>query len=186
MAQNIITAERRRLAQHIERLSGANTRAKFWTIFDNAAGAFARGRYDAGEFRGIVGELIRDAEGTAAQQDRAADGLEMRERTSMPERIVYALIGAASVAALLIMAWTTGLLGGSDADAPAPAPRTPATVVQDADLITQGGYWSWSVAESCGMQRQTECDATLREVNDAARQYGLKVFEDGSIAPIGY
>lgn len=196
MTQDIIAAERRRLAPHIERVSGAEMRAEFQAIFNNVAGTFARGGYDVGEFRGIVGELIRDAAGTAAQQDRAADSAGVREpwatmpqdrsgRMSLPERIVTGLIATTCLAALAVMGWTLGLFGGSDANVPSPAPRTPAAVVQDADLITRGGYWSWSVAESCGMQRPAECDATLRKVNGAARQYGLRVFEDGSITPLG-
>lgn len=200
----IVTAERGKLSPHIERVNGADLRDSFWQHFDGAAGRFALGKIDAPEFRGIARELMRDAVGTASQQDRDAGaarlwgtGADMAEREpwatmptdgsgalTLPEKIVYSLIGAACVVALLVMGWTFGVIGGSDADAPAPADtRTPSQVVSDADLITQGGYWTWEVTETCGMRPAAECHATLREVNDAARHYGLKVFEDGSIAP---
>ena len=102
---------------------------------------------------------------------------------TVPERIVYGVIGAACLFVLVMIAWTTGIMGGSSPDAPATDTRNASQIVTDADLITQGGYWSWEVAESCGMRVPAECHATLREVNDAARHYGLRVFEDGSIAP---
>lgn len=199
-----IAGARDELSVYVRELPESEARG-FWEAFGAAAAAYRRARAEgpaAREFAGIVQELRRDARGTILtierERERAAveyppvparepwatmptDG---SERLTLPEKIVYSLIGAACVVALLVMGWTFGVIGGSDADAPAPADtRTPSQVVSDADLITQGGYWTWEVTETCGMRPAAECHATLREVNDAARHYGLKVFEDGSIAP---
>lgn len=174
----------------------------------------ARSEGPAGrEFAGIVRELERDAKGTAHSSEMrrgapvpAEYGMpetDTREVPPMPsrqpwatmptdgsgamgpaERILYAVTGTVCVAVLMIVGF---LLSGHamSADAPdAGDTRSASQVVSDADMITQGGYWSWQAADACG-RGHTECAATLREVNMAASQYGLKVWEDGSISPLG-
>lgn len=105
-------------------------------------------------------------------------------RLTLPERILYSVIGGACAAVLLILGFLVSGAGSSP-DAPATDTRNAGQVVTDADLITQGGYWSWEVAESCGMRVPAECDKTLREVNAAAERYGVRVWEDGTISPLG-
>jgi hypothetical protein len=195
--EKLVSSQRARLAPDIEQISGTEMREDFRGAFENAAGRFALGRIDAGEFRAVVGELIRDASGTAYQQDRAAERAaalpdpdarapwatmptDGSGTLTVPERVVYGVIGAACLFVLVMIAWTTGMIGGSSPD----APRTPSQVVSDADMITQGGYWSWAVADGCA-RGPAECDAVLRDVNGAAQHYGVRVWEDGTISPVG-
>lgn len=215
VAQEIETA-RERVTPVFEGLREDQT-AMFWETFGAAAAAYRGARSEgpaAHTFAGVVGELIRDAKGTAsdpqyrrgaplpaeygapARESREVPPMPSREpwatmptdgseTLTLPERIVYGFVGAACVAVLVIIGFLVSGFGSSP-DAPAPADmRTAGQVVTDADLITQGGYWSWDVAESCGMRVPAECHKTLREVNAAAERYGLKVWEDGTISPIG-
>lgn len=193
MTQHIIASELRRLTPFIERLSGSDIRGGFRDAFENAAGRYALGKINDQEFRAVVQELIRDAAGTAAQQDRAADGIaQYREPWATMPQDEYRMPWRSRVLAglsLTLLAVLMALLGWTlrtPSAAPESTPHSPAGVSVDADLITTGGYWSWSVTETCGMRPEAECEQTLQEVNASARQYGLKVFEDGSIAPLGY
>lgn len=189
----IVTAERSRLAPFIERLSGSEMRVDFRDAFESAAGRYALGRIDVAEFRAVVGELIRDAAGTSAGQDRAADARSPlappAERLTVPERVVYGAIG---VGCVLVLVWLAYLLSGfgSFPDAPAYPSVVPAVNVTDngtdaRELITRGAYWSWAAADGCG-RGPAECDRVMREVNGEAYAYGLRVFEDGSVAPYTY
>lgn len=196
ITQQLITSERSRLERALRRVNGATVRREFRAALDGAAGRYALGRLDETGFRAVVGELVRDAEGTAVQQDREADRTAWATmprdgsgRLTLPERITYSLIGAACAAALVLLAWTTGLIGGSDTDADAPAQTVPVSVVgtpagpgtPDADaareLIIEGAWLSWQAYTECG-EGPAECDAVLREVN--ANPYGVHFFEDGS------
>jgi hypothetical protein len=190
--------------------------AHFWETFGAAAAAYRGARSEgpaADRFAGVVGELIRDAKGTASDPvlrrgaplpaEYGAPAREVREippmpsrapwatmptdgsgRLTLPERILYSVIGGACAAVLLILGFLVSGVGSSP-DAPTTDTRNAGQVVTDADLITQGGYWSWEVAESCGMRVPAECDKTLREVNAAAERYGVRVWEDGTISPLG-
>lgn len=189
----IITAERSRLAPFIERVNGAEMRDGFRQDFEGAASRLALGRIDIPEFRAVVAELIRDAAGTAAVQDREAAArfplAPPAERLTVPERVVYSAIG---VGCVLVLLWLGYLLSGfgSSPDVPAYPSVVPAVNVTDngtdaRELITRGAYWSWAAADGCG-RGPAECDRVMREVNGEAYAYGLRVFEDGSVAPYSY
>jgi hypothetical protein len=193
--QNVITTERRRLAPHIERVNGRDIREGFREIFDRAASRYALGKIDGPEFAEIVNELIRDAAGTAAGQDRETDAREPwatmpvdgSGRLGSAERVVFGVIGAGCVAVLLMVAWLLGTFG-SNPDAP-DRPVPPVTVVgtpagagepdRDAarELIMQGAYLSWQAYQECG-QGPEACERVLWEVNN--NPYGVRFFEDGS------
>jgi hypothetical protein len=175
----------------------------FWETFGAAAARYRAARSEgpaAREFAGIVRELERDAQGSlssfprevpapapVARKPWATMPTDGSDRLTLPERITYALIGAACVAALVLLAWTTGLIGGSDADAGAPVqpvsvvgiPAGPGTPDRDAarELIIEGAWLSWQAYTECG-EGPAQCDAVLREVN--ANPYGVHFFEDGS------
>jgi hypothetical protein len=198
--QNVITAERRRLAPHIERVNGRDVRESFREIFDRAAGRYVLGKIDGPEFAEIVNELIRDAAGTAAGQDRETDAREPwatmpvdgsgQLRTS--ERVVVGVIGAGCVAVLLMVAWLLGTFGNNP-DAP-DRPVLPVTVVgtpagagdpdRDAarELIIEGAYLSWQAYTECG-QGPAECEQALRDVN--RNPYDVRFYEDGSAVAQG-
>lgn len=203
VAQEIENA-RETLTPYFDALREDQT-AMFWETFGAAAARYRSARSEgpaARDFAGIVSELIRDARGTALTFPREFPETDTREVPPMPsrkpwatmptdgsgrmgpaERILYAVTGTLCVAVLIIVGF---LVSGHAAspDAPATDGRTASQVVSDADKITQGGYWSWQAADACG-RGHTECAAVLREVNMAASQYGLKVWEDGSISPVG-
>lgn len=176
--------------------------AHYWEGFGEIAARYRGARDETRgqrDFAAAIHGLTADARGDLASQERA----EIREVPPMPsrqpwatmptdgsgamgpaERILYAVTGTVCVAVLMIVGF---LLSGHamSADAPdAGDTRSASQVVSNADMITQGGYWSWQAADACG-RGHTECAATLREVNMAASQYGLKVWEDGSISPLG-
>lgn len=71
--ERVIRAEWGGLAPLVDKVNGREARDEMRAVFESAADAYARGRYNDAEFRGIVGELIRDASGMIAQQDRSAD-----------------------------------------------------------------------------------------------------------------
>lgn len=193
MSTNVITSERRRLAPFIDRLNGRDAREGYRAIFENAAGRFALGKIDGPEFTGIVGELIRDASGDAAQQDRDAD----REAwATMPtdgsghmgraERVVVFLAGVFSAVVLVWIGLLMAGVFGTSPDAPAaPLPMATAADMRETDtaLITRGAYWSWEAFTECG-NGPAACDAVLRDVNRQAHAYGVHVWEDGSVSPL--
>lgn len=212
VAQEIETA-RERVTPVFEGLREDQT-AMFWETFGAAAAAYRGARSEgpaAHTFAGVVGELIRDAKGTAsdpqyrrgaplpaeygapARESREFPPMPSREpwatmptdgsgTLTLPERIVYGLVGAACVVVLLIMGWTLGLFGGSDANA-AESPALPpagvsATDNRERDLIIEGGYLAWQAWTECG-NGPAACDTALRELN--ANPYGITVMEDGSL-----
>jgi len=212
---NEIEDARERVTLHFERLRQDMTAHFWETFGAAAAayrGARSEGTA-ADRFAGTVNELIRDARGTASnpmmlrgapvpaeyalpaepvgeippmpsRKPWATMPTDGSGRLTLPERILYSVIGGVCVAVLLILGFLVSG-SGSSPDAPAADTRNAGQVVTDADLITQGGYWSWEVAESCGMRVPAECDKTLREVNAAAERYGVRVWEDGTISPLG-
>lgn len=175
----------------------------FWETFGAAAARYRAARSEgpaAREFAGIVRELERDAQGSLSGFPREIPAPVKREpwttmptdgsgRLTLPERITYSLIGAACVVALVLLAWTVGLIGGSDADAGRPAGTVPVSVVgtpagpgtpdRDAarELIIEGAWLSWQAYTECG-EGPAQCDRALREIN--ANPYGVHFFEDGS------
>jgi hypothetical protein len=201
VAQDIEDA-RERVTPHFEALREDMT-AHFWEHFGAAAAAYRRARSEgpAGrEFAGVVGELIRDAKGTASSATLrrgaplpAEYGAPAREpwatmptdgsgRLTLPERITYGLGGAATLAALIMVAWILGLFGSTahadEGYGPTPPAGVSATDERARDLIIEGGYLSWQASNGCG-QGPAECDRALREAN--ANPYGITVMEDGSL-----
>jgi hypothetical protein len=167
----------------------------FWETFGAAAARYRAARSEgpaAREFAGIVRELERDAQGSLGSFPREIPAPVEREpwatmptdgsdRLTLPERITYALIGAACMAALIMIAWTTGLIGGSDANAAEstmPPAGVSATDDRERELIIEGGYLAWQAWTECG-NGPAACDAALRELN--ANPYGVTVMEDGSL-----
>lgn len=205
--RRIITAERGRLVPHIERLAGIETRDSFWGAFESAASRFALGKLDAPEFRAVVGELTRDASGTAAQQDRnadtgapcgaVADTTVRNPWATMPtdgsgtmgraERAVVFLTGVVSAVVLVWIGFLiTGMVGTSPDAPPLNIPAATAADMREADtdMITRGAYWSWEAAQECA-RGDRSCDAALARINGEAARYGLHVWEDGSLSPLG-
>jgi hypothetical protein len=204
MENKIVSVERARLAPFVERVNGGEMRESFRDAFERAAGRYMLGRIEAREFRGITGELIRDAAGTAAQQDRDAGTAKLwgtaetsgkrsrwavwptdgSARLNVAERVVYAVTGAVSV---VVLVWLGFLMAGVLGTSPdAPALNIPTATVadkRDADMLTRGASWSWSAYTECG-NGPASCDAVLAEVNREARAYGLHVWEDGSVSPL--
>lgn len=202
-----VSSQRARFAPYVEQLSGTEMREDFRGAFENAAGRYALGRMDGTEFRAVVGELIRDASGTAYRQDRAAaraaehgspfpdpDGtpwatmpVDGSGRMGRAERAVVFLTGVASV---IVLVWLGFLASGVFGTSPdAPAVNLPAATVADArdvntDMITRGAYWSWEAATECA-RGDRSCDAALARINGEAAPYGLHVWEDGSVSPLG-
>ncbi|AYD81493.1 hypothetical protein SEA_KELA_336 [Streptomyces phage Kela] len=193
VAQDIEDA-RERLTPEFDRLR-SDMCGHFWEAFGAAAARYRAARSEgpaAREFAGIVRELERDARGSLASFPREIPAAPEREpwatmptdgseRLTLPERITYAVIGAACVAVLLVMGWTLGLFGGSDANAaesPAPPAGVSATDDRERDLIIEGGYLAWQAWTECG-NGPAACDTALRELN--ANPYGITVMEDGSL-----
>lgn len=205
VAQEIESA-RERVTPFFEALREDMT-AHFWEAFGAAAAAYRGARSEgpaADRFAGVVGELIRDAKGTASNPElrRGADvpeeyplpAAERQPWATMPtdgsgrltvaERVVYILTGAAVAAVLLILGFL--ISGYGDARE---IPATPLTVTgapagagepdRDAarELIIEGAWLSWQAYTECG-EGPAQCDAVLREVN--ANPYGVHFFEDGS------
>lgn len=110
-------------------------------------------------------------------------------RLTAPERVVYGLIGAACVAALVILGFLVSGFGSSPDAAPLPDRIGAAAVVAtdtreaDRDLIMTGAYWSWEAAAECG-RGPVSCDAALARINRESAPYGLHVWEDGSVSPL--
>jgi len=198
-----IEAARETLAPHFEALREDQT-ALFWEGFGAAAARYRSARSEgaaAREFAGVVREFERDARGTLLSFPREVKGTDAPEvppvpsrepwatmptdgsgTLTLPERITYAVIGAACVVVLLIMGWTLGLFGGSDANAAESAPVPPAGVSatddRERELIIEGGYLAWQAYTECG-NGPAACHAALRELN--ANPYGITVMEDGSL-----
>lgn len=191
----IITGERARLERALKCVKGADNRETFRATLDRAAGRYALGRMDAGEFRAVAGELVRDADGTAAQQEREADAAPW---ATMPTdgsgslgRIGRVVVALTLAACLVAAGWIGALVAtGADArEAPAGSAQVPVTVTglpagpgmpdRDAarELIIEGAWLSWHTYTECG-QGPAACDAVLRDVN--ANPYGVHFFEDGS------
>lgn len=176
--------------------------ALYWEGFGEIAARYRGARDEIRgqrDFAAAIHGLTADARGDLASQERDA---EIREVPPVPsrapwatmptdgsgrvgpaERILYAVTGTLCIAVLLIVGFLVSGAGSSP-DAPATDSRSAARVVSDADMITQGGYWSWSVADGCA-RGPAECHDALRDVNAEAAPYGLKVWEDGSISPLG-
>lgn len=195
VSQEIETA-RGSLAPHFDALR-ADQGALLWEAFGAAAAAYRSARSEgpaADRFAGVVRELERDARGTLAGFPREVPPMPSRApwatmptdgsgRVGAAERILYAVTGTLCIAVLLIMGFLVSGAGSSP-DAPGADTRGAAQVVSDADMLTQGGYWSWSVADGCA-RGPVQCHAALRDANAEAAPYGLKVWEDGSISPLG-
>lgn len=206
VAQDIEDA-RERLTLPFESLRQDQT-ANFWEAFGAAAARYRAARSEgpaARDFAGVVQELKRDAAGTASNPKYVRGAPVPAEyplpspsrapwatmptdgsgRLTLAERVTYSLIGAASVAALLIMAWVAGMFGSSPDAPPAPSLTSYAAEARDGDaaMITRGAYWSWEAYTECG-NGPAACDAVLREVNREAHAYGLHVWEDGSVSPL--
>ncbi|MFE0472590.1 hypothetical protein ACFW2V_13345 [Streptomyces sp. NPDC058947] len=195
MAQNnIITAERRRMAPYIERVNGFTAREELRGAFDGAAGRYLLGRIDDTEFRAITAELIRDAAGLTAEQDRKADARQPwatvpTDGSGGLTRWQWALLGVIVVTCLLAMVRITGLIwqdwstvDESRDPVPVTVAGTPAGVgAPDRDaareLIMEGAYLSWQAQGGCS-QGPAECERVLREIN--ANPYGVRFFEDGT------
>lgn len=182
-----------RLSRELERVSGREMREHFRRTFEETVARLALGRIDGAEFREIADELIRDARGTAAQQDRTADG---QPWATMPTdgsgrvgpfaRWVFGLTAAACLVAVGL---TVALVWPDRAATERPADPVPVSVVGSAtgqgtpdpdaarELIIEGAWLSWQAYTECG-EGPAECDAILREVN--ANPYGVHFFEDGS------
>lgn len=198
VAQEIETA-RGEFGDLLAGAPGAMT-SHYWEGFGEIAARYRGARDESRgqrDFAAAIHGLTADARG-----DLKSGAWEVREVPPMPsrapwatmptdgsgrmnpaERVLYAVTGTVCVAVLMIIGF---LLSGHAIPADAPAAgdgRNASQVVSDADKITQGGYWSWQAADACG-RGHTECAAVLREVNMAASQYGLKVWEDGSISPL--
>lgn len=182
--------------------------AVYWESFGaaaamlrRAAGAQNSGRaFDA--FNGVCRELRRDARGDASnpsvKRESAAPVIPPRparapwatmpvDGSGAPGRIERAFLVLVGVACTVALLWVGVMIGSSDrAGGTAGAVTVTAGDVfpGSADLITRGGYWTWSVADACG-RSSAECDATLRAVNKEAAPFGLVVMEDGSIASAG-
>lgn len=190
----IISAERRRLAPHIERVNGFNARGDFLAGFEREAGRFALGRVDETQFRTTVGEMIRDAAGVASGQDREAD--DRQPWATMPTdgsgrlaRWQWALVGAVMAACFLATVRIAGLIWQDWSTADVPGKPVPVTITgvpagagdpdRDAarELIIEGAYLSWQAQDGCA-QGPAECERILREVN--VNPYGVRFFEDGS------
>lgn len=176
--------------------------ALYWEGFGEIAARYRGARDEIRgqrDFAAAVHGLTADARGDLASQKRDA---EIREIPPMPsrqpwatmptdgsgrvsaaERILYAVTGTLCIAVLLAVAFLVSGAGSSP-NAPGADTRRAAQVVSDADMITQGGYWSWSVADGCA-RGPVQCHAALRDANAEAAPYGLKVWEDGSISPLG-
>lgn len=212
VAQEIMEA-RERLTLPFELLREDMT-AHFWEGFGEAAATYRRARNEstgARDFGFAVKGLELDARGTAnspelrrgapvpAEYPLPVTGV--REFPPMPsrdpwatmprdgsgrmnpaERVLYAVTATACLAVLMIVGFLFAGVGSSPDAVPAGSPA--AEIVSDADMITQGGYWSWAVADGCA-RGPAECDQALKEVNAAASAYGLRVFEDGTISPLG-
>jgi hypothetical protein len=143
-----VAVERGKLAPFVDRISGRGTREDFWGAFDGAAGRFALDRIEITEFRAVVNELMRDASGTAAQQDHAADVAGGREWPVMPvdgsgrmgagERVVVALTAVACTLVLLWVAFLGGLFGSPEA---APARYGSGVVSVDTDALPSADCW---------------------------------------------
>lgn len=192
--RKIITAERARLAPHVDRVSGMDMRDSLWGGFESAASRFALGKLDAPEFRAVAGELVRDAAGTASQQDRDADAGAREPWATMPtdgsgvmgraERTVVFLTGVLSAVVLVWLGFlVTGMFGTSPDAPPAYIPAATAADVRETDMITRGAYWSWEAATECG-RGNVSCDTALARINGEAARYGLHVWEDGSVSPL--
>lgn len=196
VSQEIETA-RGSLAPHFDALREDQT-ALFWEAFGESAARYRSARSEgraAQEFAGSVRELEREARGTLAGFPREVPPMPSRApwatmptdgsgRMGPAERILYAVTGTLCLVVLVVVGFLASGAGSSP-DAPdAGDSRSAARVVSDADMITQGGYWSWQVADGCG-RGPAECHTVLRQVNAEAAPYGLKVWEDGSISPLG-
>lgn len=173
----------------------------YWEGFGEIAARYRGARDEIRgqrDFAAAIHGLTADARGDLAREAReiqevppmpsrqpwATMPLDGSGRMGPAERILYAVTGTVCVAVLLIVGF---LFSGHAFPSDAPGAgdgRSASQVVSDADKITQGGYWSWQAADACG-RGHTECAAMLREVNAAASHYGLKVWEDGSISPVG-
>lgn len=99
-------------------------------------------------------------------------------RLTPPERILYA---AAAVACTAVLVWIALLLSGSVLVHGSGQQEGPA-VTDARERITDGAYVSWLASDGCARGQQ-ECRDALREANARMRPYGLRVFEDGSVAP---
>lgn len=71
--QRLIDSERAKFEREIDRVSGTGERDRFRNVFEMQASSLAMGRRTIREFRGVVGELIRDVHTVVGIQDRAAD-----------------------------------------------------------------------------------------------------------------
>lgn len=190
----IIAAESGKLFPVVERVAGEENRADLREAFSNVAGRFAQGLYTLDEFKGITGELIRDASGTVAGQDRAAAVRESGTRkpwATMPTdgsgrltRGEGAVVLSLMVMVIVIIGYVVFLMGGAYApnlDGRAPVPAVTTDTDRDRELIIRGGSMSWEAFTECG-NGPAACDAILRELN--ANPYGVRVFEDGSLIKV--
>jgi hypothetical protein len=154
--------------------------------FTVAARQYRGGKIGRETFAALCEEFRADAariatgDGPALEEvtpaQRAAEAAERGPWATMPtdgsgrmnraERVLYAVVAVASLAVLAWLAiMTVGIAGQRSAE-------------HDRQMIIEGGYLSWQVADGCG-QGPEQCHKVLREVN--ANPYGIRVMEDGSL-----
>lgn len=170
--------------------------AHYWEGFGEVAARYRGARDESRgqrDFAAACHGLMADARGDLAREAREIPPMPSRDpwatmprdgsgRMNPAERVLYAVTATACLAVLMIVGFLFAGVGSSPDAVPAGSPA--AEIVSDADMITQGGYWSWAVADGCA-RGPAECDQALKEVNAAASAYGLRVFEDGTISPLG-
>ena len=145
-------------------------------------------------FRAVCGELKRDAIGTARnplyvatpeRESDARDGVKGSGGSSVWKRAAMAFVAVAYAVALILIALLIngGFKNRSEVrESVNPSPVASSHVSRSGDMI-QGGYWTWEVISECG-NGSAACDAVLARVNREAAEFGLFLYEDGSIVPL--